>query len=145
MRKKKVRFLLSKLDSSKIVNCSISNYLIDWDKKSRSKPQTLVKDFLFVFWRNDCVCEEFRVPGSLLRCDFVNFTKKIIIEVSPEQHISFNKFFHHNRLGFLNSLKRDFAKEEWAKTNSFYFCHINNEDLKLLTKDYFKEKFDIEL
>lgn len=140
-----MRIPLSKLNSQKIIPCPVNKYLIDWSSKSPSKPQTEMKDFLFVFWKDDCVCEEFRVPGSLLRCDFINFTKKIIIEVSPSHHTDFNKFFHKNRLGFLKSLKRDFAKEEWANFNNFKFAHVNETDFHILSKEYFLKNYDINL
>ena len=45
-------------------------YLIDWDKPSRSKFQTSVKRFLYNYWKNDIVFEEFRVVGSRLTLDF---------------------------------------------------------------------------
>ena len=45
-------------------------YLINWEQTSRSKFQTQVKKFLYPYWKNDIVFEEFRVVGSRLTLDF---------------------------------------------------------------------------
>jgi len=99
------------------------NYLIDWEKGSRSKLQAKVKDFLKVFWDGDVVFEEFPVVGSRLTLDFYNATKNIAIEVQGKQHTKYNKFFHrNNKINYLNQLKRDDEK--------LAFCDLNN--IKLL-------------
>ena len=64
-------------------------YLIDWDKPSRSKFQTAVKKFLFPYWKNDIVFEEFRVAGSRLTLDFYNANNKIAVEVQGALHTKF--------------------------------------------------------
>jgi len=99
------------------------NYLIDWEKGSRSKLQAKVKDFLKVFWDGDVVFEEFPVVGSRLTLDFYNATKNIAIEVQGNQHTKYNKFFHKgNKMNYLHQLKRDDEK--------LAFCDLNN--IKLL-------------
>ena len=71
-------------------------YLIDWDKKSRSKFQLQIKSFLQPYWEHDIVFEEFRLVGTRLTFDFYNANKKIMIEVQGAQHTKFIKFFHGN-------------------------------------------------
>ena len=93
-------------------------YLIDWDKSSRSKFQTRVKEFLRSYWSQDIVFEEFRVAGSRLTLDFYNASKKIAVEVQGEQHTKYVKFFHKNPFKYSDQLKRDELK--------FKFCEINN-------------------
>ena len=98
-------------------------YLINWEKNSRSKLQTKVKDFLKVFWDGDVVFEEFPVVGTRLTIDFYNATKNIAIEVQGNQHTKYNKFFHKgNKMNYLDQLKRDDEK--------LSFCNLNN--IKLL-------------
>jgi len=98
-------------------------YLINWEKNSRSKLQTKVKDFLKVFWDGDVVFEEFPVVGTRLTIDFYNATKNIAIEVQGNQHTKYNKFFHKgNKMNYLDQLKRDDEK--------LAFCDLNN--IKLL-------------
>ena len=80
-------------------------YLINWDKPSRSKFQTRVKDFLQPFWIHDIVFEEFRVVGSRLTLDFYNANKKIAVEVQGEQHTKYVKFFHKIDLSTAINLK----------------------------------------
>jgi hypothetical protein len=99
------------------------NYLIDWDAKSRSKFQAEVKGFLYPYWSQDIVFEEFPIVGTRLTLDFYNANKKVAIEVQGRQHTKYIKFFHQNRMNFLHQLKRDVNKEK--------FCSLNN--IKLVT------------
>ena len=73
---------------------SVSKYLINWNKKSRSKVQFKTKKFLEPFWRGHIVYEEFPVYGSRMTVDILNATKKLAVEVQGKQHGEFNKFFH---------------------------------------------------
>ncbi len=106
-----------------------SKYLIDWDKKCRSKIQKRVKDLLHRHWISDIVFEELPVLGTRMTLDFYNANKKLAIEVDGNQHYKFNKFFHSNsRQNFLSQLQRDEKKE--------YFCEINQIRLvRILEKD----------
>jgi len=137
---------LTKLNSYKLVNIkNLQKYYIDWDYKI-SGPQKRVKDFLYPYWRTHCVLEELIIPGSLLRCDLVNLTRSIVLEVSPLQHTKYNEFFHRSLSGFKESLKRDLAKGAWAERNGFTFVEIFDDDLKKgLSKAWFLEKYNITL
>jgi very-short-patch-repair endonuclease len=106
-----------------------SRYLIDWDKKCRSKIQKKVKDLLYRHWISDIVFEELPVLGTRMTIDFYNANKKLAIEVDGNQHYKYNKFFHSNsRQNFLSQLQRDEKKE--------YFCEINQIKLvRILEKD----------
>ena len=136
-----------KLGSDKQVFVNIRPYLIDWNKKSASNFQTNVKKFLQKFWSGHIVCEEMRIPGSLLRCDLVNLTKKICIESSGGQHFAYNPFFHgQSRMGnYLKSIKYDMAKLHWMEKNGFKCAEILEEDVPNLSVNFFKERFDIDI
>jgi hypothetical protein len=130
--------------TGRLINKNVSQFLIDWDKKSRSNIQFEVKQFLKPFWKNHICYEEFPVFGSRMKVDFINFTKKIAIEVNGEQHSSFNKFFHNNsRLNYLNSIKRDYKKAEWLEKNSIQLIELEKKDLPNLTIDYINQTFNI--
>jgi very-short-patch-repair endonuclease len=103
-------------------------YLIDWDKPSRSKFQSQTKDFLRPYWQHDIVFEEFRLVGTRLSFDFYNANKKIIIEVQGAQHTKFVKFFHGNRLKYLQQLKRDDKKYEFCQKNNLKLVEIYPTD-----------------
>lgn len=45
-------------------------YLIDWNKKTRSKFQDEVKKFLYSYWKDDVVFEELRLVETRLTFDF---------------------------------------------------------------------------
>lgn len=128
---------IKKLRSNKEVSVNITKFKIDWDKKI-SKPQKQVKDFLYPDWRYDLVLEEFLIPGSKLRFDLVNITKKICVEVSPRQHFKFNEFLHKNESNFLESIKRDDNKRNWCIQNEYRFVEITEEELKDLKQEHFE-------
>jgi hypothetical protein len=109
-------------------------YLIKWDGESKSKFQFSVKDFLYPYWRSDIVFEEFKLVGTRLSFDFYNASKKIAIEVQGAQHTKYVKFFHGNRMKYLEQLKRDDKK--------FRFCEINNINL---VEIYPSDKICVEL
>lgn len=98
---------------------------IDWEGKSRSKLQKSCKDILKEFWNGDIVSEEQSIPKTRLKIDFVNFSKKIILEIQGGQHFKFNKHFHNNNIfNFVDSLARDDKKEEFANLNGFIYLAV---------------------
>ena len=96
-------------------------YLVDWNGKSKSKFQLSVRDFLYPYWKSDIVFEEFKLVGTRLSFDLYNANKKIAIEVQGAQHTKYVKFFHGNRMKYLEQFKRDDKK--------FRFCEINDINL----------------
>jgi len=131
--------------TGRLVNKNVSRYLIDWDKKSRSKIQFKVKQFLKEYWENHIVYEEFPVYGTKLKVDILNATKKIAIEVNGRQHTSFNKFFHKTRINYLHSLKRDHKKLEWLRVNDFELVEIEEKEVPLVSYKFIKDKFGVKL
>jgi uncharacterized protein YfaS (alpha-2-macroglobulin family) len=125
---------------------NVTKYLIDWNKKSRSKIQFQVKSFLKPYWQNCIVYEEFPVFGSRMSVDILNATKKIAIEVQGKQHSSFNKFFHNNsRSKYLEGIKRDYQKSVWLANNNFILIEIEEEEVPHLSYDFFKDKLGTQL
>lgn len=135
------------LNSTKEVNISIAKYLIDWNpEREVSKPQGKVKAFLRPYWKHDVVLEELKLPKCLLRCDLCNVSKKIIVEISPQStHLKFNKFMHGTLSQYLQVMKRDEQKRLWAEQNGFTFVELHDEEINNLSKEMFKEKFDVDL
>ena len=130
--------------NGKVRDVNISDYIVDWERVV-SKPQKTVKDFLRKYWKTDIVLEEFRIPNSLMRIDILNFSKKIAVEVSPSSSHSFNPFFHQNSPAkFLASLKRDIKKKDFCVLNGYTLVEVFDEDFPL-TKNFFKDKYDIDL
>ena len=120
-------------------------YKINWDIKKASAPQFRTKCFLKNYWLADLVCEEFVIPGTRLRVDFINFSKKIAVEVSGDQHENFNKFFHKNRIGFIKSIKRDFQKIKWLEINKIQLVELYDFETLNLNKEEIENKFSINL
>ena len=130
--------------NGRLQNRSVSKYLIDWNKKSRSNLQKEVKDFLKTFWKSHVVYEEFPVYGSRMKVDILNATIKVAVEVNGPQHNKFNKFFHGNsRAKYLSSIKRDWEKAQWLEKNGFTLIELEESDLQKLSRDYIKESFDV--
>lgn len=129
----------------KLVSKNVSKYIIDWEGKSRSKFQEQIKLFLKPHWSYCIVYEEFPVYGTLLKVDILNATKKIAVEINGEQHYSYNKFFHGSIEGYANSLERDTIKLNWLEKNGYSLIEIKSSDLKDLSPEFIKDKFNIEL
>ncbi|MAF43708.1 MAG: hypothetical protein CMI54_06035 [Parcubacteria group bacterium] len=125
---------------------SVSKYLINWSKKSRSKLQKQVKDFLKPYWLAHIVYEEFPVYGTRLKVDILNATIKVAIEVNGPQHSSFNKFFHGNsRAKYLSSIKRDHQKGVWLEKNGYRLIELEKTDVENLSKEFIEETFKIKM
>ena len=129
----------------KDVNKTINKYLIDWNKPCKSKVQFNVKKFFENCWYTHVVVEEFPVFGTRMKCDLINFTKKIAVETHGLQHDKFVKHFHRTKTGFKNSVKRDLQKYQWLEMNGFRVIEIFENELISLSPDWIKEKFDIEI
>ena len=115
----------------------VTRFLINWDKKSRSKIQFKVKQFLRSYWQNHVVYEEFPVYGTRMKVDILNATKKIAVEVNGRQHSSFNSFFHNNsRNKYLASIKRDVQKREWLEKNGFTVIEIEEDEVNKLSEEF---------
>ena len=134
-----------KFKSDKLVSIPINKYLIDWDADSCSKLQTKCKQLLRPFWSRCLVLEECRIPGCLLRIDFICLNKKIAVEVSPiSHHGTFNAFFHKNsRNVYKDSIKRDLDKLEWLEKNQFKLLELNEADLDQFSPRYIESLFGI--
>ena len=129
----------------KEVNKTINRFLIDWDKPCKSKVQFNVKKFFEHCWCTHVVVEEFPVFGTRMKCDLINFTKKIAVETHGLQHDKFVKHFHKTKTGFKNSVKRDLQKYQWLEMNGFRIIEIFENELINLSPEWIKEKFNIEI
>ena len=127
------------------VNKNINKYLVNWQSPCRSKVQFRVKDFFQKYWQTHIVVEEFPVFGTRMRCDLINFTKKIAVETHGMQHDKFVKHFHRTRTGFKNSIKRDIQKIEWLEMNNFKVIEIFENEIGALSEEWVLEKFDISI
>ncbi len=115
----------------------VTKYLINWEKKSRSKIQFKVKQFLKGYWHNHVVYEEFPVYGTRMKVDILNATKKIAVEVNGRQHSNFNSFFHNNsRAKYLASIKRDVEKREWLEKNGYTLIEIEEHEVNQLSEEF---------
>lgn len=121
---------------------SDNKYRIKWDKPAPSKGAQIVKDFLKKHCYNNICFEEYRLPHTLLRVDFLNATKKFAIEFNGVQHNSFIPHFHKDKIGFWKSNQRDMEKRQILERAGYIVVEIVEEDFPL-TKDFFKSRFQI--
>ncbi len=113
------------------------NYMVKWDKPSRSKMQFGVKEFVKTYWFNDVVFEEFPIVGTRMSLDLYNANKNIAIEVQGAQHLKYTPFFHgKSKTTFLSQIRRDNDKEEFCKLNNIKLVEVYPEDK--LSVDLFK-------
>ena len=131
--------------SGRIKDIRTTPYLVDWHADQGSEFSSEVLDFLFPFWKKDVILSEWPVAGTRMRYDYVNLSKKIIIETDGEQHSQYSPYFHNNsRAKYLAQIKRDVLKDKIAELNGFKMVRINPSDLPI-TKEFFKRQFDITL
>ena len=132
--------------NGKLISKNVNKYLIDWDKKSRSKAQFQVKQFLKKYWLGHIVFEEFPVYGTRMHVDLLNANTKVAIEVNGAQHDKFVPFFHKNsRLNYLKGIKRDQVKHSWLEKNDFTVVQVLDSEAEKLSKKYFKDRFDLNI
>ncbi len=138
---------VSKLNHpEKLVSLSYKKYAIDWQTDGASKIEVKFRDLIFPFWKNRIVLFQPRIPGSLLRLDFLCVNNRICVEIDGEQHGSFNKHFHNNsRNTYLASIKRDLGKEKWLESNNIRLVRLNKEDLDNFSIKYVEDKTGISL
>jgi hypothetical protein len=130
--------LIPNISGVREVNVNLSKYKVKWDEFRASGAQSRAKQFFKPWWVADQVCEEFKIPGSRLRIDLINFSKRIVVEISGQQHEKFVKFYHKNRQGFLKSIKRDFKKINWVKNiMGFNFVEVYDSEVDDLSVSYF--------
>lgn len=130
----------------KLVKKNVERYRIDWDKPCRSNIQFVTKQFLKPYWLGHVVYEEFPVYGTRLKVDIINLTRKIAVEIQGKQHHEFNKHFHKNRpYEFRQSMKRDVQKCEWLELNGFLLLEVLEDEIELLSEEYFFKKFGVSL
>ena len=138
--------MVTNLKGTKLISVRLKK--IDWNKRVASDLQFSFKSFIRPYWENAIgVSEEFVIPKSGgLRIDLINFSSKVIFEISGKQHFSYCKFFHAgNPLNFAASIKRDCLKHDWAMLNGFSWGEVIESDIPLLSPDYIKKKFGIEI
>lgn len=133
--------------TGKLVWRNDKKYLINWDKPSRSKEQTKVKEFLKGYCKNDIVFEEYVLPGSKMKVDFINATKKWAIEHQGKgAHNEYNPFFHKNsRANYLASIKRDVKKRKMLEMNGYIVIETFTSELDNLTKEFFLKTYNINI
>lgn len=127
------------LKTDRLYSLKVTAYLVDWDRQV-SKPQARVKEFLHRYWSGHIVGEEVYIPGSRCRLDLVNFTRRIVVEVSPESSHSFNRFFHKDRFRFGRAVQRDLDKQAWSERNGFAYVELTSEDIGDLSVKLFAER-----
>jgi hypothetical protein len=122
--------------NNRIQDYPIRKWLIDWEGDSLSDFQATCKDFFYDYWKNDVVCEEFRI--GRMSIDFLNITKRIAVEIQGRQHSMYVPFMAGSRMGYLNQLKRDESKRKWCSINQISLYEIHPKDLPL-TKKWIEE------
>lgn len=132
--------------TGQLVNKNISKYAVNWDKPCRSIIQFKVKQFLKPYWQGYMCFEEILCTGTLLHLDFLNLSLKIAVECSGDQHFSYSPFFHRgNPANYLKGIKNDFKKATWLEKNGIKLIEIMEDEVPHLSRNFFKEKFDVVL
>ena len=114
-----------------------NTYSIKWDKPSRSKLQTKVKELLRQIWSGCRVFEEMPVPGTRMTLDFYNANHRVALEVDGHQHYKMSHFHGGDIEKFRDQLRRDNSKQEFCDLNDIRLVRFLECDK--LTLDKLKE------
>lgn len=132
------------LSNGKLISRNDSKYRIDFDRPSKSKGQFAVKQFLKEHCSGHILFEEIRMPQCLLRVDLLDATIKVAYEYNGVGHEAYNVFYHRNSpLNYLASIKRDDKKRQILERNGYLLIELYPKDLPLLSKEFFRDKFDL--
>lgn len=131
--------------TGRLKSIPVKPYLVCWDCDQGSKFAAEILDFLYRYWRHDVVVAELPVAGTKMSYDYVNLSKKIVVECDGQQHDSYVPgHFHNTRADYLAQIKRDLAKDKAAELNDFKMVRIKPRDLPL-TLTWFKEFYNLDL
>lgn len=137
---------VTKFNSDKLVSINVRKYLIDWKNDGNSSLERRFRDLIYPYWRHSIVLFQPTIPGCRLKLDFLNVNKKLAVETDGVQHNKFNPFFHNNSKNvYKDAFKRDLIKYKWLEQNDIKLLVLFEEDLKLFSPKYIKEKFGIEI
>lgn len=111
--------------------------LIRKEFKQRSKGHIEVRVIIAELFPLHLWYEEVGLPGSGgLKSDFYIPELNLMIEVQGRQHNEYVQFFHKNKMGFLNSKKRDLNKVKWCELNNIRLVKLNDgEDWRLKLRE----------
>lgn len=118
-----------------------NKYLIDWEGKSLSKFQKVVKDFLFYYWKTDYVFEEFPVLGTRSKFDIYNASKRIVVEINGRHHTEFVPHFQKTRANFLGQIKRDLEKHSFCEKNGITLVELTEKEFYGKTREQVEQLF----
>jgi len=134
-----------KTASGKFKNIPMDKYLVDWNGKQDSLFSRDVLAFLKPFWKHDIVCAQVPVAGTRMSYDYVNVSKRVIVEADGQQHDNLMLgFFHKTSEDYKAQIKRDIEKDELAEKNGFKMVRVKPSDLPL-NKEWFLKNYDINL
>jgi very-short-patch-repair endonuclease len=137
---------VTKFNSRKEILLRTNKYLIDWQNDGASKLEKQFRDLIKPYWFHQVVLFQLRIPGSLLRIDFVNCNKKIAVEINGGQHETYNKHFHRgSRLVWIEHIKRDLQKREWCEENNIQVLELEQEDLDRFSPQYIEKNYGVNI
>lgn len=106
-----------------------NGYTVDNDeRRPRSELHLKVRSILKEKYPLDPILEEIPLPSTRLSLDFYLPRRKIGIECQGEQHFKQINHFHKDKLGFIQSLKRDMVKKEWCALNNIDLIEVRFDD-----------------
>jgi hypothetical protein len=102
----------------------------------RSELHLSVRNLLKTRYPCDRLLEEVPLPGTRTFLDFLLPTRRIGVECQGQQHFEQVNHFHKDKMGFINSQKRDRLKQEWCDLNNIKLVIVRFDE----TEEEIKEK-----
>lgn len=126
-------------NGSSIESVAVNKYISNLSSQTGSKGEKRVRNIISKYFQYDVWLEQFIIPHTRLRVDFMCPSIKLVIEFDGDAHYKFNEFFHNNRLNFLASIKRDAKKEELLEKNGYRIVRLVESDLKLSDEELYNK------
>lgn len=99
------------------------------DSKRKSELHLRARKILKGFFPCDKILEEVSIRGAnrnggILYADFLLPAQSVLVEVHGEQHYSYSKFFHGDKMAFMKAKMRDNDKIEWCNNNNISYIEL---------------------
>lgn len=110
----------------KVYTLSLTKYIQEGPNKSDL--HLLARRLIKQVFGLSPVCEEFTIPGTLMKLDFYISHYNLAIEVQGNQHEEFTPFFHGTKQNFNKAVQRDASKEKWCEINNIKLVKLYDRE-----------------
>lgn len=94
-----------------------------------SAGQRYLYDLCLKLYPQNRIDWELYIPDTNQRFDIFLIDYGIALEFNGRQHYEYVQHFHKDELGYIDSIKKDRVKTEWANANGISIIYFNDANL----------------